>query len=663
MWPDNETDIDLLGFDFLVDGLVIALSEPRLLPLTVGVLGDWGSGKSSLMGLAQAQLTAADGSEADGHYVCVRFSPWQYEDYDDVKASLMSAVLTALADEAGSDSPRQVEVGRLKAFAQGFGRRSRRAVRGGLAIAPGTSAAIAGAVDPGLGIAAAMAQPGLEMVTTRLAERLDEPTQAPATGPAQGEPEVGVSSVDEFRSRFADLVACLDQVSAVVVFIDDLDRCLPETVVDTFEAIRLLLGVPRTAFVVAAHQKIVESAVDARYPELRGNGQTKGIGAQYLEKMLQLKITVPALSVPEAVTYVNLLLAELHLGAEDFTKVRDHVADQRASNTLDVAFNLGTLGELRIAASEALVADLQWAAAIAPVLATGSRGNPRQIKQFLNTLQLRCRSALRRGVTLDPAVLAKLMLLESQHFEDFQQLFNWQVASGGPACPQLATAERLTLDSESEQSPATEASAEVTTETGESRRPARARAAAPPPVDEAVQAWASKDPVRAWLQLPPRLSAVDLRPYFTYSRDRLSLAAVSAARLSGRQQQLLSWLLHSTDTVQRKGLDELSAGGSPDQESVVQALAQALLTAPEDAFVAVCSAIERISSSRDALFHALDLLPTSAVPAKHVPVAAARLPADDPRRGTLLDKWATAGRDDLAKMVAIVRRTANRTGH
>ncbi len=77
MWADNETDLDLLGFDVLVDELVVALTKPCLLPLTVGVLGGWGSGKSSLLKIVRSELEAVD----DQPYVCVDFSPWQYEDY------------------------------------------------------------------------------------------------------------------------------------------------------------------------------------------------------------------------------------------------------------------------------------------------------------------------------------------------------------------------------------------------------------------------------------------------------------------------------------------------------------------------------------------------------------------------------------------------------
>jgi hypothetical protein len=48
MWADNEAPIDLLGFEYLVDSLEILLTEPRLLPVIIGVTGDWGSGKTAL---------------------------------------------------------------------------------------------------------------------------------------------------------------------------------------------------------------------------------------------------------------------------------------------------------------------------------------------------------------------------------------------------------------------------------------------------------------------------------------------------------------------------------------------------------------------------------------------------------------------------------------
>lgn len=42
MWADDETELDLLGSDELVGELIVALTTPHLLPLTVGILDDWG---------------------------------------------------------------------------------------------------------------------------------------------------------------------------------------------------------------------------------------------------------------------------------------------------------------------------------------------------------------------------------------------------------------------------------------------------------------------------------------------------------------------------------------------------------------------------------------------------------------------------------------------
>ena len=57
------------------------------------------------------------------------------------------------------------------------------------------------------------------------------------------------------------------EVKRLVVIVDDLDRCLPPSVIETLEAIRLFLAAPRTAFVIAADEALIREAVMHRFPE------------------------------------------------------------------------------------------------------------------------------------------------------------------------------------------------------------------------------------------------------------------------------------------------------------------------------------------------------------------------------------------------------------
>ena len=99
---------------------------------------------------------------------------------------------------------------------------------------------------------------------------------------------------------------------------------------------------------------------------------------------------------------------------------------------------MDTLGETAI--SEELAKDFDIVLRIAPTLSRGLRGNPRQLKRFLNTLVLRLQTASRRGATLNPEILARLMVLEIVAPKGFQQLFNWQLAQDGTP-DELAAAE------------------------------------------------------------------------------------------------------------------------------------------------------------------------------------------------------------------------------
>lgn len=617
MWADNETKVDLLGFDYLVDSLDVLLTQPDLLPLTVGVLGDWGSGKTSLLQMAQQRLDADEG------YLTVFFSPWRYEDYEDVKGALIDTILSKLEQEIPDDEESKKE--RLRTLRQMAKR-----------LGAGTAGALKVVVRPAVTFAAQHygAAPELANVAGEAtAAAVEAATAGGGSGGSTEPPASTIESVTDFRNEFGRLLDDLKQASAegkkpfkaVVVFIDDLDRCMDDTVIYVFEAIRLFLQVSSTAFVLAANRDIVQAAIDRRYPAAREGDPA--LGKDYLEKIIQVEVTVPPLSEPEAETYLNLLFAQLQLNAADFDKLRATAHSRRVDGQFAVAMNYGIAKDV-VNITPQLEADFAIVNRVAPTLSRGLRGNPRQLKRFLNTLLLRLETAKRRGGTLDPAILAKLMVLEVVAPKEFQQLFDWQLAQDGVP-DELATAESA----------------------------ARTGADLPKDSSSELTAWFGAKAVQVWLKLDPELSGVPLGQYFFFSRDRLSPSA-PAARLSGSLQALLG-RLQSPVVAQRRPAVEDAAALSPEEYTLVYgALLERAVRRPESA--AMDSIVEltgKVPANWPTLTAALEGVPDSNIPIS-LPARLLAVGKGHAEVEALINRWAASPRKPLQTAVVNARKAA-----
>ena len=76
----------------------------------------------------------------------------------------------------------------------------------------------------------------------------------------------------------------------VIIFIDDLDRCLPEKVIELLESIKLYLmkEKSKTIYVLGLDDKIISSTISEKYGNLKNNDINN-----YLDKMIQFNIRLP----------------------------------------------------------------------------------------------------------------------------------------------------------------------------------------------------------------------------------------------------------------------------------------------------------------------------------------------------------------------------------
>ena len=477
MWSDNETREDLLGYQVHASLLKDVILDKEMLPTSIGIFGNWGAGKSSLMLLLQKEIdewvqkTTIENEQKETLKVNnlilqIRFNSWKFENYESTKNTLIIEILEAIASDISN---------RKDAFEKADDLLKRISLlRVGMYVIK-------------KGVQLVTASNGLPQEVSDLIPSIDELTDflEPDEAKALVE-ELKVQNTVRFISKFRELferIVIAAGYRAIVVYIDDLDRCNPPKVVDCLEAIKLFLNVANTAFVIGADERIVELAIQEKYHVVEDKKERFSPFSDYLEKLIQLPYKLPKLSFSEQETYITLLLCKWK-EPNLFPKIHRQYLEFREK---DKHTKYG-LDIIRKGTQISRAVD-DWLP-IVPLMNHFLNGNPRQLKRFLNTIQLRMRMAHVAGFDdIKPDVLAKLMVFEYKPTtrSKFEELFGFQLQNNG-YLPDIDVLEKNARDGKA--------------------------------INKWGQNW-DTDEVRKWLVMSPSLIGVNLQDYFWISRESL----------------------------------------------------------------------------------------------------------------------------------------------
>lgn len=507
MWPDNETGQDFVNFGGVADTVAEIIVQANGRPISIGVSGAWGAGKSSMIRLVRTSLEARQKADDKRAFVFVAFNAWLYQGYDDARAALTEVIATTLQEEARKRQKGVEKVAELLRRVNWL-----RAAK----LTAGSALAMSLGLPP-VGLIGEAWNVGKDVLagntTGATIERGGD--VANRAGDALGgllKPADERSPPREIQALRESFEDALKEIGVtLVVLIDDLDRCLPETTISTLEAIRLFLFLENTAFVIAADNDMIKHAVRRHF-----DGVDDSLVTSYFDKLIQVPIRVPPLGTQEVRAYMMMLFVENSDIKPDVKEsIRAAVCKQLGQSWQGKRVDRAFMQTVHSPYPDVLIGQFDTADRLAPLMtnASGIGGNPRLVKRFLNALAIRLTIGKAQGVSLDEAALAKMLL--------FERL-------GSPK----AYSELIASVSANEKGkPAILAEWEEKAIAGQ---------------DLALAApWDDKF-VREWLTLPPRLADIDLRGVLYVSREHAPLITPED-RLSSEGAELLAALLAHPD--------------------------------------------------------------------------------------------------------------------
>lgn len=559
---DQETATDLLYYEAIAKTVVSLIRKTPDAPVTIGVHGDWGAGKSSVLKMLEGAFAE------DGRVLCLWFNGWTFEGFEDAKTVVIETIVDELrrarpASTKVADAAKKVlkRVDWLKLARQA----------GGFAFTAATGIPTFDQVKGLYDLATSfLSKPqehisieDLKSVANKAGEFIkDVPNES------DNLPE----HIHAFREEFKELLDAAD-IDQLVVIVDDLDRCLPKTAIATLEAIRLFLFVERTAFVIGADELMIEYAVREHFPDLPPSSGPISYARNYLEKLIQVPFRIPALGAAETRVYVTLLLAENALGSTDprflrlLVAAREDMKRPWKSRGLDRrTVEAAMQGPVPPEVDQALVIS----AHVTKILSEGTRGNPRQIKRFLNSMMLRHGIAQERGfgAEIQRPVLAKIMLAE-RFYPDFYEQIARLAANHPDGSPEAVRTfeqfmRRPAAGEEQDERPSGKSARKVATELS--------------PLPPEATEWEKNEWTKGWAAIDPPLTGIDLRPYVFVTRDkRSSLGGLAAAsHLEGLVEKLMGPQL-----MVRGAAAEIVKLTGPEPEEVFEAIRGRILQEDE----------------------------------------------------------------------------------
>jgi hypothetical protein len=221
-------------------------SKPKF---SVGIYGDWGTGKTTLMRLVQKRLQNQE------NILTVWFNAWRYEREDQFA---LIALMKTIAYAMGG-LPQYQEIKKIL-------------LRGALII--------------GKGVLWSLVEKWIPLVPKESLEELEKNLLPKMELLSQVDKDTiyfdGLHKIEQEMEK----VSTNNSKERIVVFIDDLDRCSPTTTLEVFESIKVFLGMEGFIYIVGLSINTISKLIDVAYKD-----QVKG--EAYIRKMIQLPITIP----------------------------------------------------------------------------------------------------------------------------------------------------------------------------------------------------------------------------------------------------------------------------------------------------------------------------------------------------------------------------------